>query len=132
MAGIVQCTARGFNINPVPFHRALRKRSHIAHVLLGALAALDDPMAVKLYDRLRVVYNLTLPLGSLPVPSLEEWQGISSFCQAFHCRWVVEWLGLGTVLRFMLCGMCNWFLGVREGRVGVDGIKNICVFFLIS
>ena len=62
------------------------KRSHIAHVLLGALAALDGPTAVDLYGRLRAVYNHSRPAGVLPVPPLEEWRGISSFCQEFHCR----------------------------------------------
>ncbi|CBJ29986.1 expressed unknown protein [Ectocarpus siliculosus] len=39
-----------------------------------------------LYDRLRNACNLTRPPGSLAFPPLEEWQGISAFCDNVPCR----------------------------------------------
>eukprot|EP00903_Cladosiphon_okamuranus_P015992 g14770.t1 len=66
--------------------RCVMRWAHIAHVLLGALAAMDGPRAVELYSKLRAIYNRSRLPGSVPVPPLEEWSGISSFCQEFHCR----------------------------------------------
>ncbi|CAN0124148.1 unnamed protein product [Ectocarpus sp. 6 AP-2014] len=59
---------------------------HIAHGILGSLAAIDDSRAGGLYNRLRDVYNPSRPSSSLPAPPLEEWRGISAFCDDFQCR----------------------------------------------
>ncbi|CAM9877819.1 unnamed protein product, partial [Ectocarpus fasciculatus] len=59
---------------------------HLAHSILGALAALDDSRARGLYTRLREAYNPCRPPSSLPAPPLEEWRGISAFCDDFQCR----------------------------------------------
>ncbi|CAN0121203.1 unnamed protein product, partial [Ectocarpus fasciculatus] len=59
---------------------------HLAHSILGALAALDDSRARELYTRLREAYNPCRPPSSLPAPPLEEWRGISAFCDDFQCR----------------------------------------------
>ncbi|CAM9576285.1 unnamed protein product [Ectocarpus fasciculatus] len=59
---------------------------HFAHSALGALAAIDDPRARGLYNRLRDIYNPSRPPTSLPAPPLEEWRGISAFCDYFQCR----------------------------------------------
>lgn len=70
------------------FRTTLCVRDNIAHVMLAALAALDGTKAGELYGRLRAAYNPHRPPDSLPVPPLEEWQGISAFCEDFHCWWV--------------------------------------------
>ncbi|CAM9344936.1 unnamed protein product [Ectocarpus fasciculatus] len=59
---------------------------HLAHGVLGSLAAIDDSRARGLYDRLREVYNRWRHSASLPAPPLEEWRGISAFCDDFQCR----------------------------------------------
>ncbi|CAM9403759.1 unnamed protein product, partial [Ectocarpus sp. 8 AP-2014] len=59
---------------------------HLAHSVLGALAAIDDSSSRGLYTRLREVYNPFRPSSSLPAPPLEEWRGISAFCDDFQCR----------------------------------------------
>ncbi|CAM9627765.1 unnamed protein product [Ectocarpus sp. 12 AP-2014] len=59
---------------------------HIAHGILGSLAAIDDSWAGGLYNRLRGVYNPSRPSSSLPAPPWEEWRGISAFCDALQCR----------------------------------------------
>ncbi|CAM9958278.1 unnamed protein product [Ectocarpus sp. 8 AP-2014] len=59
---------------------------HIAHGVLGSLAAIDDSRARGLYDRLREVHNSSRPSASLPAPPLEEWGGISDLCDNFQCR----------------------------------------------
>lgn len=56
-------------------------------MMLAALAALDDSGAPEMYDRLRAAYNPCRPLGSSPVPPLEEWQGMSSICEDVYCRY---------------------------------------------
>ncbi|CAB1096248.1 unnamed protein product [Ectocarpus sp. CCAP 1310/34] len=64
-------------------------RRHLTHGILGALiAAVDDSRARELYNRLRDVYNPFRPSASLPAPPLEEWRGISAFCDRFQCRCV--------------------------------------------
>ncbi|CAN0124084.1 unnamed protein product [Ectocarpus sp. 6 AP-2014] len=60
--------------------------SHLAHRIQGALAAIDDSKARGLYNRLRDVYNPFRPPAYLPAPPLEEWRGISAFCDHFQCR----------------------------------------------
>ncbi|CAM9468849.1 unnamed protein product [Ectocarpus fasciculatus] len=59
---------------------------HLAHRALGALAAIDDARARGLYNRLRDVYNPSRTPACPPVPPLEEWRGISAFCDRFQCR----------------------------------------------
>ncbi|CAM9196665.1 unnamed protein product [Ectocarpus fasciculatus] len=59
---------------------------HIAHGVLGSLAAIDDSRGRGLYNRLREVYNRHRHSPSLPAPPLEEWSGISSICDASQCR----------------------------------------------
>ncbi|CAM9309567.1 unnamed protein product [Ectocarpus fasciculatus] len=59
---------------------------HKAHGVLGRLAAIDDSRARGLYNRLREVYNRWRHSASLPAPPLEEWRGISAFCDTFQCR----------------------------------------------
>ncbi|CAN0123886.1 unnamed protein product [Ectocarpus sp. 6 AP-2014] len=59
---------------------------HVSHSILGALAAIDDSRARELYDRLRNVYNPSRSPDSLPAPPLEEWRGMSAFCDDFQCR----------------------------------------------
>eukprot|EP00903_Cladosiphon_okamuranus_P015538 g14344.t1 len=59
---------------------------HICHALSAALTALVGRRAEELYARLRAAYNSMRPPDSLPIPPLEEWQGVSSFCGDFHCR----------------------------------------------
>ncbi|CAM9395731.1 unnamed protein product [Ectocarpus sp. 12 AP-2014] len=61
---------------------------HLVHAALAALAAMDDCRARGLYNRLREAYNPFRPPASLPAPPLEEWQGLSAFCDHFQCRLV--------------------------------------------
>ncbi|CAM9370652.1 unnamed protein product [Ectocarpus sp. 12 AP-2014] len=60
--------------------------NHMAHVMLSAAASVGDSRDCGLYDRLRNACNLTRPPGSLVFPPLEEWQGISAFCDNVPCR----------------------------------------------
>ncbi|CAM9167230.1 unnamed protein product [Ectocarpus fasciculatus] len=68
--------------------RCMLHWGHLAHAALAALAAMDDCRARGLYNRLREAYNPSRPPTSLPAPPLEEWQGLSTFCDHFLCRWV--------------------------------------------
>ncbi|CAM9664116.1 unnamed protein product [Ectocarpus sp. 4 AP-2014] len=60
--------------------------NHMAHVMLSMAASVGDSRDGGLYDRLRNACNLTRPPGSLAFPPLEEWQGISAFCDNVPCR----------------------------------------------
>ncbi|CAM9167151.1 unnamed protein product [Ectocarpus fasciculatus] len=66
--------------------RCMVQWCHLAHTGLAALAAIDDPKARGLYNRLRDVYNPSRPPASLPAPPFEEWRGISAVCDDFQCR----------------------------------------------
>ncbi|CAM9805789.1 unnamed protein product [Ectocarpus sp. 12 AP-2014] len=59
---------------------------HLAHAVLGSLAAIDDSRARGLFSRLREVYNPFRLSSSLPAPPLEKWRGISACCDDFLCR----------------------------------------------
>ncbi|CAM9492008.1 unnamed protein product [Ectocarpus fasciculatus] len=59
---------------------------HLAHMMLVSLAAIGDPSAQAMYERLRGSYNSCRPSGSRPVPPLEEWQGVDAFCDDLYCR----------------------------------------------
>ncbi|CAM9595613.1 unnamed protein product, partial [Ectocarpus fasciculatus] len=65
--------------------RCMLNWCHIAHGVLGSLAAIDDSRGRGLYDRLREVYNRWRHSASLPAPRLEEWRGISAICNDFQC-----------------------------------------------
>lgn len=60
--------------------------SHKAHIMVGILVAMDSPRSRQLYEKLRVVYNLTRPAGVLQIPPLQEWRGVSAFCSNPTCR----------------------------------------------
>ncbi|CBJ28453.1 hypothetical protein Esi_0106_0024 [Ectocarpus siliculosus] len=60
--------------------------SHVAHIMMTALAVIGDSRARGMYDRLRRAYNSTRLPDSTPIPPFEEWQGVSSFCDTFYCR----------------------------------------------
>ncbi|CAM9592766.1 unnamed protein product [Ectocarpus sp. 8 AP-2014] len=68
--------------------RCMLQWCHLVHATLAALAAIDDCRARGLYNRLREAYNPFRPPASLPAPPLEEWQGLSAFCDHFQCRLV--------------------------------------------
>lgn len=89
---------------PVPSPNLLCARDTIAHSLLAALVALGDTRADDLYNRLRAAYNPFRPHGSLPVPPLEEWQGVASICEDFHCRYV----GVCSHKNNFRCNVCTW------------------------
>lgn len=57
-------------------------------MLMANLAVIDDPRARVIYDKLSAAYNSAIRPGSRPIPPFEEWQGVSSFCDNFYCRWV--------------------------------------------
>ncbi|CBN75398.1 expressed unknown protein [Ectocarpus siliculosus] len=59
---------------------------HLAHMMLVSLAAIGDPRAQAMYDRLRESYNSCRPSGSRLVPPLEEWHGVVAFCDDVYCR----------------------------------------------
>ncbi|CAM9773270.1 unnamed protein product [Ectocarpus sp. 8 AP-2014] len=59
---------------------------HLAHMMLVSLAAIGDPRAQAMYDRLRGSYNSCRPSGSRLVPPLEEWHGVDAFCDDVYCR----------------------------------------------
>ncbi|CBN75412.1 hypothetical protein Esi_0093_0058 [Ectocarpus siliculosus] len=61
-------------------------RSHVAHGILAALAAIDDSRARGLYNRLQEVYNSSRPPASLPAPPLQQSQRVSGFCDDVHSR----------------------------------------------
>ncbi len=56
--------------------------------MITVLAAMEGPEAQHLYSTLRAAYNANLPPGAPPLPPLEEWQGVSSCCDYFYCRYV--------------------------------------------
>ncbi|CAM9567655.1 unnamed protein product [Ectocarpus fasciculatus] len=66
--------------------RCMMLWSHVSHSILAALAAIDDSRARGLYNRLRDVYNSCCAPSSLQAPPLEEWRGLSAFCDDFQCR----------------------------------------------
>ncbi|CAM9272693.1 unnamed protein product [Ectocarpus sp. 12 AP-2014] len=59
---------------------------HVSHSILAALAAIKSSRARELYNRLRDVYNPSRPASFHPAPPLEEWRGMSAFCDDFQCR----------------------------------------------
>ncbi|CAN0564035.1 unnamed protein product [Ectocarpus sp. 12 AP-2014] len=60
----------------------------MAHIMATALTAMRDSRARGMYDRLRRAYNSTRLPDSSPIPPFEEWQGVSSCCDSFYCRFV--------------------------------------------
>eukprot|EP00752_Nemacystus_decipiens_P005054 g4589.t1 len=60
--------------------------THTAHVMITALAAMDGGKARELYHTLRTSYNSARLPGTVPLPPLEEWQGISRCCEYIYCR----------------------------------------------
>ncbi|CAN0046616.1 unnamed protein product [Ectocarpus fasciculatus] len=64
----------------------VHERRHLAHVMLVSLAAVGDPRAQAMYDKLRGSYNSFRPSASRPVPPLEEWHGVDVFCDDLYCR----------------------------------------------
>ncbi|CAN0185752.1 unnamed protein product [Scytosiphon promiscuus] len=60
--------------------------SHLSHMILAALAGIDDSRARGMYDRLRRTHNLYGPPHSLPIPPLDEWEGIGAICSNLNCR----------------------------------------------
>ncbi|CAM9702943.1 unnamed protein product, partial [Ectocarpus fasciculatus] len=66
--------------------RCMRQWSHVADGVLAALAAIDDPRARGLYNRLLEVYTPSRPPASLPPPPSEESQRASGFCDHVHSR----------------------------------------------
>ena len=64
-------------------------------MLLANLAVIDDPRARGIYDKLGAAYNSALRPGARPIPPFEEWQGVSSCCDNYYCRWV--FLSISTI-----------------------------------
>ncbi|CAM9640330.1 unnamed protein product [Laminaria digitata] len=62
--------------------------AHGMHMLLANLAGIDGPRARAVYDKMRVAYNSVLLPGTPAIPPFEEWQGVASCCDNYHCRWV--------------------------------------------
>ncbi|CAM9117200.1 unnamed protein product [Hapterophycus canaliculatus] len=62
--------------------------SHTSHMLLGILAAIDDSRARRMYNRLRGTFNSCLASHTVPIPPLDEWQGMAAICNDLHCRCV--------------------------------------------
>ncbi|CAM9112274.1 unnamed protein product [Ectocarpus sp. 13 AM-2016] len=94
---------------------------HLAHSVLGALAAIDDSGARGLYTRLREVYNPSRPSSSLPAPPWEECRGISAFCDDFQCRiyeGVIASQGLSVFSTPTLCA------GNSAGSQGTQGTED--------
>ncbi|CAN0213817.1 unnamed protein product [Scytosiphon promiscuus] len=59
---------------------------HMAHMLLTTLAAIDNPTARGLYDRLRGAYNACLVSHAAAIPALDEWRGMEAICGHVNCR----------------------------------------------
>lgn len=99
------CAAALFCNQPRPSPRptfveltiTIATRAHAAHLLITALTAMEGCKARELYHTLRTAYNLP---GTVPLPPLDEWHGISDFCEYFYCRYagalLLGWLYLKT------------------------------------
>ncbi|CAM9723910.1 unnamed protein product [Scytosiphon promiscuus] len=59
---------------------------HMTHRLLAILAEIDDYRAPKMYERLRGAFNSCRASHSVPVPPLNEWQGMATICTDLECR----------------------------------------------
>lgn len=57
-------------------------------MLLANLAVIDGPRARTVYDKVTTAYNSALLPGTPAIPPFEEWQGVSSCCNNYNCRWV--------------------------------------------
>lgn len=68
------------------------KRTHKAHIMIGILVVLESPRSRQLYAKLRATYSLTRRTETLQIPPLEEWRGVSVFCNRVPCRWVVSFV----------------------------------------
>lgn len=73
------------DLAPTP---ALLNRAHNAHRLLANLAVLDGPRARAVYAKIMTAYNAALLPDTPAIPPFEEWQGVSSYCDHYNCRWV--------------------------------------------
>ncbi|CAM9724096.1 unnamed protein product [Scytosiphon promiscuus] len=60
--------------------------SHMSHMLLATLAAIDDSKARGMYDRLRGAVDSCRASHALPVPPFDEWQGMAAICSDLNCR----------------------------------------------
>ncbi|CAM9748965.1 unnamed protein product [Scytosiphon promiscuus] len=59
---------------------------HTVHQVLSVAAAMVTPRARELFERLRIAHNLVQEPGSLLVPPLDDWQGVSMLCDNRICR----------------------------------------------
>ncbi|CAN0168140.1 unnamed protein product [Scytosiphon promiscuus] len=67
--------------------------SHMAHIFLTTLAAIGDFGARDTYNRLRRVYNSCRLSKSVPIPPLDEWEGMEAVCGDLQC------MAVGTLVK---------------------------------
>ncbi|CAM9112194.1 unnamed protein product [Ectocarpus sp. 13 AM-2016] len=91
---------------------------HNAHIVLVCLAAISDPKARGMYDSLRGTYNSFRPAGSLPVPPLEEWNGVDVFCDDCYCRAVEHLVASEHITAFSAPSVDT--IDVGDGTNGTD------------
>ena len=58
-------------------------------MLMLFLAVIDGPRARGIYAQIREAYNSVLRPGARAIPLFEEWQGVSSYCDNYNCRWAL-------------------------------------------
>ncbi|CAM9723979.1 unnamed protein product [Scytosiphon promiscuus] len=75
---------------------------HTPHMLLAILAEIDDSRAPRMYQRLREAVNSVRASHSMPVPPLDEWQGIAAICTDLECRAVETLVRSGRMKAFTI------------------------------
>ncbi|CAN0073206.1 unnamed protein product [Scytosiphon promiscuus] len=60
--------------------------SHMLHMLLATVAAINDGRARRMYDRLSGIFNSYRAPHTSPMPPLSEWRGMAAICSDLHCR----------------------------------------------
>ena len=58
----------------------------MGHIMLHVTGTLSEPRAGAYFQRLRSAFNVTRKPSAQPFPPLEEWQGISAYCNNLPCR----------------------------------------------
>lgn len=98
----------------------------MSHMLLAMLADIDDSRARGIYDRLRTASNSCRASHSVPIPPLDEWQGMGAICAELNCMYVFK---SSTTRRIKTKFCAVEITGFPPYLAHVDTVQALAYFF---